>query len=285
MNKKYLNSFQKIQLIKYLKKIKINYFNKNTIFLGTILEWEKDFFFHLLSNFSNKKIYVFSSNRKKFINAKIEIIFFKPDIVFHFSDEVGDIPQFNELSKLTKLYFRQHSFTHYPLYDNIHILPLGYQTGMFDKLPININIPNINDRIYKWAFIGDYSKNDERRKMVETISLIEPFKLGKASPSDMKNIYMNSIFVPNARGNNVLDCFRLYEATVCGAIPILVGPKNECVHLIKYQNFPPWPTFNNWKDAKLYMENYDTKKIQELQMRNLNWWKSSMTFLIDIMSK
>lgn len=282
---KNLNSFQKIQLIKYLKKTKINYFNNNKIFIASNLEWEKDYFYHLLSNISNKKIYVFSSNDKKFLQAKIEIILFKPDIIFHFSDEIGNIPQFNELSKLTKLYLRQYSFKQYPLYDNIYIIPLGYQTGMFDKLPINLNIPNITERKYKWAFIGDYSKNDERKKMVKTISSIKPFKLGKANPTEMKNIYMNSIFIPNTRGNFILDCFRLYEATVCGSIPILVGPKNECEFLKKYQKNPPWPSFNNWDDAKVYMENYDNEKIQELQILNLNWWKSSMTFLIDIMSK
>ena len=263
----------------------IKYSNKNTIFIGSILEWEKDFFFHLLSNFSNKKIYVFSSNKKKFINAKIEILLFKPDIIFHFSDEIGNIPQFNELSKLTKLYLRQYSFAHYPLYDNIHILPLGYQTGMFDTLPININIPNINERKYKWAFIGDFLKNNERKSMVKTISSIKPFKLGKANPTEMKNIYMNSIFIPSTRGWVNLDCFRLYEATVCGSIPILVGPKNECDYLIKSQNNPPWLSFNNWKDAKFYMENYNQKKIQELQILNLKWWNSKMKFLIDIMSK
>ena len=282
---KNLNSLQKIQLIKYLKKTKINYFNKNKILLASNLAWEKDYFYHLLSFFSNKKIYVFSSNDKKFIQAKIEIILFKPDIIFHFSDEIGDIPLFNELSKLTKLYLRQYSFKHYPLYDNIHIIPLGYQTGMFDKLPINLNIPNITDRKYKWAFIGDFSKNNERRTMVKTISSIKPFKLGKANPSEMKDIYMNSIFIPNTRGNCVLDCFRLYEATACGAIPILVGPKNECDYLIKSQKNPPWLSFNNWNDAKLYMENYDDKKIQELQKLNINWWNSRMIFLIDLMSK
>ena len=39
------------------------------------------------------------------------------------------------------------------------------------------------------------------------------------------NIYSQSIFVFNGRGNVFLDCFRLYEAIIAGAIPVIVGEK------------------------------------------------------------
>eukprot|EP00170_Pyropia_yezoensis_P005769 contig_23458_g5787 len=34
-------------------------------------------------------------------------------------------------------------------------------------------------------------------------------------------------FVPNSHGNVVLDCFRLYEASMAGAIPVIVASAAE----------------------------------------------------------
>ena len=47
------------------------------------------------------------------------------------------------------------------------------------------------------------------------------------SPRDMFDIYNNSIFVVNGRGNSNLDCYRIYEAIVAGAIPVIVGKQEE----------------------------------------------------------
>ena len=46
-------------------------------------------------------------------------------------------------------------------------------------------------------------------------------------PADIWDVYRNAKFVPNGRGNAVLDCFRLYEASMAGAIPVVVGSWSE----------------------------------------------------------
>ena len=260
-------------------------FKNNILFLATDFPWEKDYFYHMISNASKKRIYAFSSNAISYEMAKNQINIFNPDIIIHFSDEIGNRKQYDELSKLTKLYFRQYSYKAYPIYDNKYIIPLGYQTGMFDKVPINITLKPISERKYKWSFIGNYSKNIERQKMVKYLKSVTPHKLGKASPLKMKNIYCDSVFVPNARGNYNLDCLRLYEATVCGAIPLLVGPKDERQYLIESQKNPPWLQFDNWKDAKNQIKTFDEKEIQMLQNKNLLWWNSRLNFIIQKISE
>lgn len=40
-------------------------------------------------------------------------------------------------------------------------------------------------------------------------------------------MYLQSVFVPIGRGGASLDCFRMYEAFRAGAIPVVVGPKEE----------------------------------------------------------
>ena len=263
----------------------IKLLRNNILFIATDFPWEQDFFNHIISNASKKKIYAFSSNAISYEIAKNQVDLFKPDIIIHFSDEWGGEKQYDELSKLTKLYLRQYSHKGYPNYHNKFTIPLGYQTGMFDKLPINITLKPIIERKYKWSFIGDYSKNIERREMVKCLQPLIPNKLGKANPLEMKNIYCDSIFVPNARGNCNLDCFRLYEATACGAIPLLVGPKDERQYLIKSQKNPPWLQFDNWNDAKNQIQTFDENEIQMLQNKNLSWWNSRLKFIIQKISE
>lgn len=255
---------------------------KNNIILSVgSWSWEKDYFFHLITHISSKRIYVFSSNYVDYKSAREHTIKFKPDIIVHLSDEWGGKKEYDELSKITKLYLRQYFHQEYPKHNNKYVIPLGYQTGMFDRLPTNINHKPIIERKYKWSFIGDYTKNQERYDMVNYMKSIKPHKLGKAEPLEMKDIYCDSIFVPNVRGNVKLDCFRLYEATACGAIPVLVGPMHECRELIQSQQMPPWPYYDNWCDVKTMIENYDEDKIQILQEKNIIWWNSRLQFIID----
>lgn len=265
--------------------VQVKLFKNNILFIASSFPWEKDYFYHMLSNASGKKIYVFSSNKISYVIAKNQINLFKPDVIIHFSDEWGGKNEYDELSKLTKLYLRQYSHKEYPIYDNKYIIPLGYQSGMFDKIPINLSLKPISERKYKWSFIGDFTKNVDRREMVDCLESVNPHYLGKANSLEMKNIYCDSIFVPNAKGNCTLDCFRLYEATSCGAIPLLVGPKDERQYLVENQNNPPWPQFDNWNDAKDQIENYDEKQIQILQNKNLIWWSSRLEFIIKKISE
>jgi hypothetical protein len=94
-------------------------------------------------------------------------------------------------------------------------------------------------------------------------------------PSDMYDIYKKTIFVPIGRGNSSLDCFRLYEAIVAGAIPVVVGDINEINITFNFNNsIPNIIIGQNWDSVVLLCENlYMNKdKLQDMINFNTKWW-------------
>jgi hypothetical protein len=95
-------------------------------------------------------------------------------------------------------------------------------------------------------------------------------------PSDMAEIYRNAIFAPNGRGNVSLDCFRLYEAIVCGAIPVIIGTDEEIDRTFWYGGHVPiFVRGSTWEEAvykcRDLMDNMDD--LEMIQKTNFNWWK------------
>ncbi len=215
---------------------------------GVSFDWESDYLELLLEETSGKTIYIFSSNMTSFEEARRVVLYGRPDIVIHLSDEFGDIPEFTALAELCPLMLRQHDHPGYPHYPNLHYMPLGFMKGMF---PSGISLAGVGHgpRRLVWSFVGVWKKNRERREMVATLSELEPNFLDSASPAEMADIYTNSEFVPNTRGDFVMDCFRLYECSICGAVPVLVGPAEECALLVSRMRNPPWMVHESWGEA------------------------------------
>ena len=85
----------------------------------------------------------------------------------------------------------------------------------------------------------------------------------------MCKIYSQSVFVPCGRGNSSLDCFRLYEASMNGAIPVLVGSNDEIKSTFKYEENPPWIFAKTWSEA---VEKCMNTKINSQNV--LEWWNT-----------
>ena len=261
-------------------------YTNNTNIYGFLDGWERDYLKHLTSKAKNKKIYVFNSRDTSYKKLKKIVKKDKPDVIIHLSDEFGRKPQYDNISKFTKLYLRQHYHSNYPKLKNINIIPLGYQKDMFDTIPLDLSLKKIKDRKYKWSFIGDFSKNEDRKYMIKTLNSI-PNNLikNKIKPKEMKEIYLDSVFVPNSKGNFKLDCFRLYEASACGAIPIVVGNSEERKELITNQGNPPWLECDTWEDAKQMILTLEEDELQNKQDEIVKWWNTRLNFLIDLISK
>lgn len=226
---------------------------------------------------SEKTIVVFSSNCLKYdviLNFCKRV---KPHIVFHMSDEYGTRSEYTQLATHVPLVFRQHNFASYPKLTNEIQIPLGYKTGF----TINANRIPASQRKYKWSFVG-IVKNQERKKMLETYR--ENFAQedylcrtdGKVSTSEMSQMYQDSVFVPNDRGNVRLDCFRIYEAILAGAIPVLVGTGNELEETFAFSShsdFPPFVVADSWPEAVVKCKNLlqETEKLNKLQTANIDW--------------
>lgn len=265
--------------------------------------WEYDFIHNeILSDYNNKIDYFLTLHQINHLNDTFDILVYscrdqnnypwgimpsydqilkcvkitKPKIIIQLSDEFyfEDLQEHNQLGNYCELFLRQHHFSNYTYTPNTINIPLGYGTGISPpKL-----IPNMTERYYSWTHVGELKT--DRYEMIEHFKNIYPhYQVCGISKSDMIDLYLNSIFVPCGRGNSSLNCFRLYEASMCGAIPIVVGPKEEIDVTFKYENNPPWLFFETWDQAfdeclKLLE---DPDKLQKIQDEILIWWDNRVS--------
>lgn len=288
------------------------------IFYTKISEWEEDYIKYDIFNskYYNCDIsFIIIDNKRpvnlldKYINMKNIIILsihgnydfainliklLKPITIFLFSDEVGNNQKWLELQKYTKLFFRQYNHKHYNYAPNNYQIPLGYiKYFLSSKSLLNTKIPKMNERMYSCSFVGTlksdrremcylFNKNFNNTKIITTQTNWANPAQQTILPKDLFDIYSNSIFVINGRGNISLDCFRLYEAIISGAIPVIIGDINETDITFKYDNYKPkFVIGKDWNDAvilckKLLNNNNELQKIQDY---NTKWYKDKITII------
>lgn len=234
----------------------------------------------------HNNILAFSSNSIFYEEALNLAKQLKPKIIVHLSDEYGTRNIYQKLSKHTSLLLRQHNHFGYVTSSNIMVIPLGYGTGMLKgQSSKSIETKPILERKLNWSFIGNLEKED-RHYMLESMRRM-PHNLftDNFSTSEMKDVYLDSIFVPCGRGGHKLDCFRLYEASICGAIPIVVGIEREIEQTFVFEHKPPWLFARNWEEAYIrsnQLLSYPERLI-EIQREILFWWrKTNENILIEI---
>ena len=67
------------------------------------------------------------------------------------------------------------------------------------------------------------SRKSDREKALETFGNWTPNVVAhKLTAREMRAVYNRSQFVVVGRGWTSLDCFRVYEALIAGAVPIVV---------------------------------------------------------------
>jgi hypothetical protein len=272
--------------------------------------WEKDFLvYDILSNVKDKiEIIDYNyenigviENDPTLINNNIFVVSqairfedairvaskIKPLVIFHFSDEEGDKRQWLLLSKQTTLLFRQYNHIKYNNpFRNVIQIPLGYVVNFLSKKPsLELVNKKMNERQFTASFVGAFksdrqymcSKFATNFKNVNIVNVSNPWDVTKlkVKPEDIFNIYNNSKFVIIGRGNVSLDCFRIYEAVVAGAIPVIVGPSREIIHTFFYNNkLPPFVFAETWDNAVILCKNLlnDETKMQYMQDKILQWW-------------
>lgn len=212
----------------------------------------------------NCEVFIFASRSHSYNEIASIVEKSKPRIIICLSDEliVENLQQFNQLGNYCDLFLRQYHHPQYTYTPNTIHIPLGYTNGckVFNE-----------SKVLNWSFLGEI-KND-RQEMLNEFHKISKNFVGRSAPKDlMCKIYSKSIFVPCGRGNSSLDCFRLYEASMNGAIPVVVASKEEIQSTFMYEENPPWVFAETWSGA--------VKKCQsmlEYGMDNtsiLNWWEN-----------
>jgi hypothetical protein len=278
--------------------------SKITMIYDNYASWEKDYIQELFSllnydiiyvekqNLMNKlneedkiinnNILIFSSNHYTYNEILNIVLRIKPIIIVHLSDEFGNKPEYTYLASYTKLLLHQHHFKHYPYnnYNNIIQIPLGYMTEMFHKeKALTYNLKPLLERKYKWSFIGNIKQ--DRKELIDKFSkkMDEKFVGNNILPSKMFEIYNDSIFVPNGKGNVVIDCFRIYEAIFSGSIPVIVCDEAEFNERFYYNNdIPPFIYEKTWDDAVNKCEKLlkNTEELENIQKKNYEWLQNKI---------
>jgi hypothetical protein len=225
---------------------------------------------------------IFVFNSLSYAQTRAVVKHMQPSVVFHLSDEQGTSPEYISLADEVPVMLRQYRHAKYgSMPENLHQMPLGYMTGMLQGTSSidRIDIKNIQSRNYDWSFIGTVKQ--DRSEMIKKFSrsLSKNYVSHQDSAQRTFEIYKDSVFVPNGRGWVVLDCFRLYEASLAGAIPVVVGSELEIAETFKFDGeLPPWIFERDWNTAVARcVELLSTPAIlQTMQERNLAWWKDQM---------
>jgi hypothetical protein len=260
-------------------------FQYNNIFSSDPIEnfWEGDYLNSILEPYKNKniKILIYSENTKdknSVLNFKIN---FKPDLIFHISDEWGNWHWQKLMYENVPLVFRQYMFKQYPKLSNVYQIPLGY---MSNYLKLKKPIKQIKDRENFWGFCGNIESKEwhiSKNKIKEQISKFPHEHIFRTDPENMFDVYNNSVFMPNRRGNYSLDCLRIYEACMVGCIPIIEGSPDELTGSFSFN-------LNNDKIPFVFIENYensvdkieklynDKYKLQEISDSCIEWFYHQM---------
>ena len=209
-------------------------------------------------------IFVFSSRAHTYNKILSLVEKSKPKVIICLSDEliIENLQTFNQLGNYCDLFLRQYHHPQYTYTSNTIHIPLGYTNGC----KVFKNKKELN-----WSFLGQIKT--DRQEMINSFRKISNHFVGKNVPKDlMCKIYSKSIFVPCGRGNYSLDCFRLYEASMNGAIPVVVGSMEEIECTFKYEENPPWIFAKNWNEAvekcnSMIKYDIDNKPV-------LEWWNS-----------
>jgi hypothetical protein len=234
---------------------------------------------------SHKDILVFSSPRYSFDDILNLVKKISPKIIVNLSDEFygWDFDNFNILGNYCNIYMREYHHKNYNYTENTIHIPLGYTNDLIKYKKDNIKS---NDRKITWSLFTNHLNQDR----IELISHFKNLKGGfygkNISKISLSNFYSNSVFSPCGRGHSNLNCFRLYEASLFGSIPIVVGTPDEIKETFFYENNPPWIFLNSWSDAVDYCE-YLLNNMDKLLIIQDNlqiWWNERIFNIKNILN-
>jgi hypothetical protein len=215
-----------------------------------------------------------------FENVKAAVKRHRPKVIIQLIDEYwfehNEIH--NSLGNYCNLFLRQHRH-HCQLEtytDNTLQLPLGYINNYYTKTKY-IKLPE--ERLYNWAWAGNIKS--DRQEMINAFLGMPKGVIGinnALRPSEVFDLYNNSIFVPCGRGNDSLECWRNYEAAVSGAIPVIVGTPEEIECTFAFTDLPPFIYAKTWQQASEYCLQLvnDLDNLYMIQTNIRQWWRKTI---------
>jgi hypothetical protein len=159
---------------------------------------------------------------------------------------------------------------------SVMVLPLGYSNGISPGM----RQKPAAERQYLWSFAGEAARAS-RPEMVAALDSISPHlcyatdKTGTAAltSDEYRSLLENTVFAPCPMGRLNLECFRLYEALECGAIPI-VERRATLDYFTRLLGPNPIIQIRSWEDAREKVGSLaaDPTRMNQLQQLISDWW-------------
>ena len=137
------------------------------------------------------------------------------------------------------------------------------------------------DRYFNWTHVGELGGHGDRKKALRIFQSWHPHKSGRMSAPEMFNLYLRSRFVPVGRGQLALDCFRIYEAIIAGAVPVVVGDDKEIQRTFNFSGsvgleMPPAVFKPTWEEALNECRNMSEAQIDKRRAELASWYAGRM---------
>jgi hypothetical protein len=238
-------------------------------------------------------IIIFSTVSRSYVSNFSSIVQkLRPNVLFILSDEFGLFPFLTKLSNFTHLLLHNYNHINYSYNEKCIQLPLGYVSGFLKNVDNITSCKSIIDRKYNCSFVGEIKQDRQEMCKIFIDNMENTYITSNKNrwniedldvkPEDLYNIYSNSIFVINGRGNKSLDCFRIYEAIVSGAIPVIMATEQEINDTFKYNGDIPFLvsdiTWQKVLNKCLYLLK-NKELLQTYQEFNFKWWNYKIQFI------
>eukprot|EP00511_Aplanochytrium_stocchinoi_P007362 CAMPEP_0204830008 /NCGR_PEP_ID=MMETSP1346-20131115/8277_1 /ASSEMBLY_ACC=CAM_ASM_000771 /TAXON_ID=215587 /ORGANISM="Aplanochytrium stocchinoi, Strain GSBS06" /LENGTH=385 /DNA_ID=CAMNT_0051960121 /DNA_START=273 /DNA_END=1430 /DNA_ORIENTATION=- len=165
-------------------------------------------------------------------------------------------------------------------------------TDFMEAIASKAALTPISKRRFSVSFIGTVRFN--RKEMVDAFAQVpHQGPIGRWNSSEVIKVYSNSKFVLNGRGHHSLNCFRLYETFMSGAIPITLGNSVEGAYTYFFGPLSdgkprgvdpktlPWIVVNSYSEGADKVKQLLDKpeELDMLQNRMMDWWERTICLM------
>ena len=202
------------------------------------------------------------------------------------SDEMNQFPM-SEFKGSNRIIWRQHPVPQKGGFEADRVFPTGWRP---DTLKEITKLPPVR-RDLLWSYCGQVNNLNRvacsvvLSKMRDTGMLHASNGFGQGLPyrEYLQTLRMSKL-APSPAGTHNTDCFRIFEALECGALPVVaVRPDTHPTGFNYWQKMAgspvPFPLIEDWSEfpalAKWYAEN-DVQLRRDLD-RAVTWWQEYKT--------
>ncbi|MEZ5827649.1 MAG: hypothetical protein R3D30_10955 [Hyphomicrobiales bacterium] len=206
-----------------------------------------------------------------------------PTVLYHMSDEYLEVGE--EVYGHCDLVIRNGSAA-FDISSPLVQIPLGYAAGLHNSSGA---FTKASRRTYSYAFLG-MEKHERESEMLPALRRIsgQSFIRKTGSWSEAMSffgdgsvdVYKDTVFVPNPKGNWSPECNRLYDALEWGCIPLSRRYRDSAYHETYFERLlgdNPIPTFDDWPAAADFANRLLSSgdgELDALQAKLSDWWRA-----------